>query len=138
METKQKVETERNSDLNKIKLEKIKMATTVSSEKSRMGSTWVGGPTNTFQKQRIPGYTGHVHGLISENVVGKPYGKVTADCLENKIQRGFIIAEDERMRTNYLEDFKHPNIKKTLFTRTAADTMNQPTYQNEIIDVINT
>jgi hypothetical protein len=29
------------------------------------GATWVGGPTHELQRQHIPGYQGHIKGLIA-------------------------------------------------------------------------
>ena len=29
------------------------------------GATWIGGPTHELQRQHIPGYQGHIHGLFS-------------------------------------------------------------------------
>ena len=29
------------------------------------GITWIGGTTHEIQRQHIPGYQGHVHGLFS-------------------------------------------------------------------------
>ena len=29
----------------------------------QQGTTWICGPTHELQKQHIPGYSGHVHGL---------------------------------------------------------------------------
>ena len=43
----------------------------------QQGTTWIGGPTNELQRQHIPGYSGHVHGLFSENVHGKNFARVT-------------------------------------------------------------
>ena len=29
----------------------------------QQGTTWIGGPTHELQRQHIPGYSGHIHGL---------------------------------------------------------------------------
>jgi hypothetical protein len=52
------------------------------------GVTWVGGTTHELQKQHIPGDQGHVHGLIAENVHGKNFARVTAECVNNRNSKG--------------------------------------------------
>lgn len=52
---------------------------------SRHAPTWIGG---NFVKQRpshIPGYNGHVIGLVSENVYGNSFAKNTAKCLSGNL-----------------------------------------------------
>lgn len=55
---------------------------------NRTNQTWVGGPTHHIKDQHIPGYTGHVHGLESENLHGKPYAKLTNQSLTGDVQSG--------------------------------------------------
>lgn len=44
---------------------------------SRMATNWISGPTHDMCQQQIPGYDGHVPGLISENLYAKSYAKCT-------------------------------------------------------------
>ena len=53
-------------------------------EEVQNGVTWMGGTTNELQKQHIPGYQGHVHGLIAENLYGKNFARVTAECVNKR------------------------------------------------------
>ena len=55
------------------------------------GVTWLGGPTNELQKQHIPGYAGHVHGLHAENVYGRNFARVTAECLNSRHSKGINV-----------------------------------------------
>lgn len=48
------------------------------------GVTWMGGTTHELQQQHIPGYQGHVHGLFSENVFGRSFARVTAECVNQR------------------------------------------------------
>lgn len=48
------------------------------------GNTWLCGPTHHLQKQQIPGYSGHIKGLNSENVHGKNFARVTGECLNDR------------------------------------------------------
>ena len=50
--------------------------------------TWVGGPTHRIKDQHIPGYTGHIHGLESENLHGKPYARLTNQSLAGEVVPG--------------------------------------------------
>lgn len=88
------------------------------------GETWKGGPTHHVQRQHIPRYGGHVHGLISENQFGKPYARITADCLNDRVESGFIIDEDKRLQTTYGTSF-NPDEKETkeALARTAQNYM---------------
>jgi len=45
---------------------------------SRHGRNWPSGPNHMIRKQQVPGYTGHIKGLISENLFAKTYGNSTA------------------------------------------------------------
>lgn len=55
---------------------------------SQTSQTWVGGPTHHIKDQHIPGYTGHVHSLASENLHGKPYAKLTNESLTGEVKKG--------------------------------------------------
>ncbi len=44
---------------------------------SRFASNWIGGPTHEQTLQHVPGYKGHIPGLISENVHSKSFAKCT-------------------------------------------------------------
>jgi hypothetical protein len=55
------------------------------------GVTWLGGPTHELQKQHVPGYAGHVHGLHAENVYGRNFARVTAECLNNRHNKGINV-----------------------------------------------
>lgn len=52
------------------------------------GVTWIGGPTHELQRQHIPGYQGHIPGLLAENVYGKNFARVTSECINNRNEKG--------------------------------------------------
>ena len=54
---------------------------------SRDARTWVGGPRHEIRDQRVPGYTGFLPGIHSENVHGKSYTKCSAASLQSKIAK---------------------------------------------------
>ena len=53
--------------------------------------SWIGGPTHSLQRQHIPGYGGHVPSLMSENVHGKGFARVSAECLNARTSQGFKL-----------------------------------------------
>ena len=71
--------------------------------------TWMGGPTHHMQSQHIPGYAGHVPNLISEGLYSKPFAKLTAECLNKRVQAGFMINEKQRFNTTYGKEYKTPS-----------------------------
>ena len=71
--------------------------------------TWMGGPTHHMQSQHIPGYAGHVPNLISEGLYSKPFAKLTAECLNNRVEAGFMINEKQRFNTTYENEFHTPS-----------------------------
>jgi hypothetical protein len=46
--------------------------------KSRFARNWVCGPNHMIRHQRVPGYTGHIKGLVSENLFSESFGNTTA------------------------------------------------------------
>jgi len=55
---------------------------------SRYSRTWINGPLHNVRPQQIPGYTGYISGVKSENAFGQTYTKDTAKSLANRIKRG--------------------------------------------------
>lgn len=53
---------------------------------SKKASNWVCGPAHEIRMQHIPGYKGHVHGVIPENIHGKAYARATATALNKRQQ----------------------------------------------------
>ena len=96
-----------------------------------LGSTYVCGPTHNVQHQHIPGYTGHVSGMYSENLHGKPYAKQTADSLCDRVEPGFIIEENQRFHPNYPEDYCNPIEKRPLYTGFGENKKTRQVYQTD-------
>lgn len=55
---------------------------------SRYSKTWINGPLHNIREQRIPGYTGFIPGIKSENVFSQTYSKNTAKSMANRVTRG--------------------------------------------------
>jgi len=69
--------------------------------------------------------------MASENLHGKPFSKLTADSLNDRIQPGFIITENQRFHPNYKGDFCNPIDKRTLYTGNPEDKKTKQIYQTD-------
>ena len=58
---------------------------------SKYASNWIAGPTHEVCMQHIPGYTGHVPGVISENIFSKSYAKCTSAAIGKRHPRGHDV-----------------------------------------------
>jgi len=45
---------------------------------SKNSINWISGPTHQIRRQQVPGYTGHVRGMVNRDAMPKSYAKVTA------------------------------------------------------------
>jgi len=80
--------------------------------KSRDASTWIGGPQHSIRDQRVPGYTGFLPGIHSENVYGKSYTKCSAASLNNKIAKGFDFSPEKRYQSVNQRSYKLKNFRR--------------------------
>ena len=51
---------------------------------SRNALNWQCGPNHMIRNQEVPGYTGHIKGLVSENLFSKSFGNSTAQAYGKK------------------------------------------------------
>ena len=60
------------------------------SNKSKLANNWIGGPTHEVQNQHIPGYKGHVAGVVAENyeMTGGSFAKTTAKSFLKQLKNG--------------------------------------------------
>ena len=94
------------------------------------GVTWLGGTTHELQRQHIPGYAGHIHGLSSENVYGKNYARVTAECLNQRNPRGIdpSIVTDQPLRTTSTAPVTRTNSISLINARTSSSPQPSPSW----------
>jgi len=45
---------------------------------SKYSQNWVSGPTHMVRRQQVPGYTGHVRGMVNRDSTSKSYARVTS------------------------------------------------------------
>ena len=55
-----------------------KMNKDVFGNSSKHSQNWIAGPTHNIRKQHVPGYTGHIRGMVNRDAMPKSYAKVTA------------------------------------------------------------
>lgn len=51
---------------------------------SKFSVNWIAGPTHEVRRQQVPGYTGHVRGMVNRDSIPKSYAKVTATLFSKK------------------------------------------------------
>lgn len=49
--------------------------------RSKEATTWIGGHTQNLRPQHIPGYAGHLPGVIAENMYSKTFGKASSEAI---------------------------------------------------------
>lgn len=79
--------------------ENINEAKVIYGNKSRFGKNWIAGPKNEVREQHIPGYTGHVKGLIAENMHGENFANCTARAIYRKSTYGYDIKPKYRFNS---------------------------------------
>ena len=73
-----------NRIYSRINMPKNKINPEIFGNWSKYAGNWIAGPTHEIKVQQVPGYTGHVKGLISENLFSKSYAKVTATAISRR------------------------------------------------------
>lgn len=58
---------------------------------SRFAQNWIAGPTHNICRQHVPGYTGHVPGIVSESIFAKSYAKCTATAIGKRHPKGHDV-----------------------------------------------
>jgi len=57
---------------------RAKMNKDVYGNSSKNAVNWISGPTHMMRHQQVPGYTGHVRGMVNKDAMSKSYARVTA------------------------------------------------------------
>lgn len=70
------------------------------------------GPTHEIRNQCIPGYTGFVSGVNSENLFGKSYSHNTAKSFKGKITRGIVHEPRKRYQSINQKAFVETNMRR--------------------------
>ena len=54
---------------------------------SKHGENWAGGPTQNIEAQHIPGYSGYIPKINSENLYGKSFAKESSLAINGQEQQ---------------------------------------------------
>uniref|UniRef100_A0A7S3CJQ4 Uncharacterized protein n=1 Tax=Strombidium rassoulzadegani TaxID=1082188 RepID=A0A7S3CJQ4_9SPIT len=79
---------------------------------SMFAKNWVCGPNHEIRNQRVPGYTGHVKGLISENLFSDTFGNTTTKTIARKHSVGHDLGPRERFLSHNTSQFKAKNFRR--------------------------
>jgi hypothetical protein len=82
--------------------------------KSKEAKSWMNGPTHEIRNQCLPGYTGFIPGVKSENVFSTTYAHNTSVSFAKKIPRGAEGSPDERFKTVGSEKFSPSSNRRIL------------------------
>ena len=79
---------------------------------SRYATNWISGPTHEMCNQHIPGYDGHVPGLISENLYSKSYAKCTQVAIGRRMPRGYEVEPKVRFMSTQRQEYTDKNHRR--------------------------
>ena len=79
---------------------------------SKYSKTWLAGPQHEVKNQCIPGYTGFIPGVQSENVFSKSYSKNTAKSFNGKIVRGHDLPPEKRFVSMTQKKYNEKNFRR--------------------------
>ena len=60
----------------------------------------------------MPGYTGHVPGVISENIFSKSYAKCTATAIGGRNPKGYDVTPKVRYQSMTTKEFNPKNFRR--------------------------
>ena len=64
------------------------------------------------RNQQVPGYTGHIKGLVSENLFSNSYGNTTAAAIGKKHPVGHNVEPKERYRSQNTNEYKTKHFRR--------------------------
>ena len=79
---------------------------------SRYAKNWINGPNHEIRNQQVPGYTGHIKGLISENLFAGSYGNCTANAIGKKHPIGYNVEPRQRFLSQNTSQYKSKNFRR--------------------------
>jgi hypothetical protein len=60
----------------------------------------------------VPGYTGHVPGVVSENIFSKSYAKCTQSAIGNRHPKGHDVVPKIRYQSMTAQEFNSKNFRR--------------------------
>ncbi len=79
---------------------------------SKFARNWQCGPNHMIRNQQVPGYTGHIKGLVSENLYSQSYGNSTAKAIGKKHPIGHEVEPRVRFTSQNTQIYKAKNFRR--------------------------
>lgn len=79
---------------------------------SRFGANWISGPNHMINESRVPGYTGHIKGLISENLNANSFGVLATKALTKRHPVGHDLSPKFKFRSHNQDTYKVKNFRR--------------------------
>ena len=79
---------------------------------SKYATNWISGPTHQVRRQQVPGYTGHVRGMVNRDSMSKSYARVTAALFAKKHPIEVDNTPKGRFTSTQRDEFKHSNNRR--------------------------
>lgn len=80
--------------------------------RSRYAKNWINGPNHEIRNQQVPGYTGHIKGLVSENLFAGSYANCTSKAIGKKHAIGYDLNPKNRFNSLYTSAYKSKNFRR--------------------------
>jgi len=81
------------------------------SNRSKLAKTWISGSKYQIYPQHIPGYTAHIPGIVSSNLIGMNFAKTSAVAIKGDYHKNSDIPSDDRYTTQFKKEFVLPIVK---------------------------
>ena len=88
---------------------------------SKGGQTWIGGPTDNLKSQHVPGYSGFIPQVASENLYGKSFAKTSAKAINAEFEKGTEQTPFEKYNTEQKTAFNKENHRELQDTMDPAE-----------------
>lgn len=79
---------------------------------SKFAKNWISGPTHNMRRQQVPGYTGHVRGMVNKDSMSKSYARVTATLFAK--QHPIVVDKTPKGRfsSTQRDEFRNSNNRR--------------------------
>ena len=79
---------------------------------SKYSKNWISGPTDSIRRQHVPGYTGHVRGMVNKGAYSQSYARVTANLFARKHPIGTDTDSRNRFGSTQRNEYKLSNNRR--------------------------
>ena len=89
-----------------------KMNKDVCGNNSKWAKNWIAGPTHHVRRQQVPGYTGHVRGMVNKDSMSKSYARVTATLFAKRHPIEVDSTPKGRFSSTQRDEFRNSNNRR--------------------------